>query len=47
MNNNQKLEAEHDKDCGNELEQHIIIFHQFTCSKCGYEAFIRAEKSIP
>jgi hypothetical protein len=33
-------------DCEHELEEHIVMFKQFYCPKCKYEAFIRAEKSL-
>ncbi len=31
-------------DCEGELTQHEVLFVQFHCDKCGYEAFIRAER---
>jgi len=33
-------------DCEEELKRHVVIFEQFSCDNCGYEAFIRAEKTL-
>jgi len=33
-------------DCEEELQVHQVLFEHFSCEKCGYEAFIRAEKDL-
>ncbi len=35
----------HKEECEHELDRHRVIFDQFSCSECGYQANIRAEKS--